>query len=69
MIGAIAADWESGAIAYVAGKNEVKCLILRAVTDIGDEIYRKPDLFRSRVKEVMPLMIKMVPEWIMRAEI
>lgn len=32
--GASAADWESGAIAWVADKNRVRCLILRGVTDL-----------------------------------
>ncbi len=32
--GAVAADWESGAIAWVAQRNGVRCLILRGVTDL-----------------------------------
>jgi adenosylhomocysteine nucleosidase len=35
--GAVAADWESGAIAYVARKNNVPCVIFRGVTDLVDE--------------------------------
>ena len=35
--GAIAEDWESGAIAWVAAKNHTRCLILRGVTDIVSE--------------------------------
>jgi nucleoside phosphorylase len=31
--GAIAGDWESGAIAWVAARNRTRCLILRAVSD------------------------------------
>ncbi len=33
--GAVAADWESGAIAWVAQKNAIRCLILRGVSDLG----------------------------------
>ncbi|HSV85435.1 MAG TPA: 5'-methylthioadenosine/S-adenosylhomocysteine nucleosidase, partial [Levilinea sp.] len=32
--GAVAADWESGAIAWVAQRNGVRCLILRGVSDL-----------------------------------
>ena len=35
--GAVAGDWESGAIAWVANRNRVRCLILRGVSDlVGD---------------------------------
>jgi len=37
--GAIAGDWESGAVAWVASKNETPCLILRGVTDLVGENY------------------------------
>lgn len=40
---AIAGDWESGAIAWVAARNHTRCLILRGVTDLvspdGGEAY------------------------------
>lgn len=32
--GAVAGDWESGATAYVAARNNTRCLILRGVTDL-----------------------------------
>ena len=32
--GAVGADWESGAIAWTAARNEVPCLILRAGSDL-----------------------------------
>lgn len=35
--GAVAGDWESGAIAWVARRNGVRCLILRGVTDLVGE--------------------------------
>jgi len=61
--GAIAADWESGAIAYVGHKiNKRKCLILRGVSDLGDEIYEAPDKFRIRVREIMPKLLDVLPK-------
>ncbi len=66
--GAIAGDWESGAIAYVAGKNKVKLLILREVSDIVSNIkgeaYGNFDLFIQRAERVMTDLLKVLPEWI-----
>ena len=66
--GAVAADWESGAIAWVANKNRVGCLILRGVTDIvgtkGGEAYGNIDLFHQRTDEIMDLLIKQLGAWI-----
>ena len=66
--GAVAADWESGAIAWVAKRNRVKCLILRGVTDLvgagGGEAYGDYELFRERTREVMGLLISQLPAWL-----
>lgn len=66
--GAVAGDWESGAIAYVAGKNKVKLLILREVSDIVSskkgEAYGNFDLFVQRAEKVMTDLLKVLPEWI-----
>lgn len=67
--GALAADWESGAIAYVAAHNGVRCLILRAVTDVvgpeGAEAYDGTmQLFVERTREVMQGMLAALPEWV-----
>ncbi len=67
--GAIAGDWESGAIAYVAARNHVRCLILRGVTDLvganGGEAYDGTmDLFRERTREVMIRLLEALPGWI-----
>jgi len=47
--GAIAADWESAALAWVAQKNGARLLILRAVSDLvsedGGEAYDNIDLY------------------------
>lgn len=66
--GAVAADWESGAIAWVAARNEVPCLILRAVTDLvdagGGEAYGRPELFAARTAEVMGRLLDSLPGWL-----
>lgn len=66
--GAAAADWESGAIAYVAARNDVRCLILRGVTDVvnseGGEAYNNLGLFASRTHEVMDRLLKSLPGWL-----
>ena len=65
---AVAADWESGAIAWVALKNNQRLLILRAVSDLvgegGDEVYGEYEEFASRAKEVMRRLIEVLPRWL-----
>ena len=64
---AFAGDWESGAIAWVANKNKVKCLILRGVSDLVNtetgEAYGNFDLFSQRTKEIMRKLIELLPDW------
>ena len=64
---AVAADWESGAIAWVAKKNGTRCLILRGVTDLvsseAGEAYGNFDLFTQRTKEVMRKLFEQLPKW------
>ncbi len=66
--GAVAADWESGAIAWVAQKNGCRCLILRAVSDLvgtgGGEAYGSYDLFVQRTRTVMKTLFKHLPAWL-----
>jgi adenosylhomocysteine nucleosidase len=66
--GAVAADWESGAIAWVANKNRVRCLILRGVTDLvgggGGEAYGNFDLFQQRTNEVMGQLVELSRAWL-----
>ena len=66
--GAVAADWESGAIAWVAKKNEVRCLILRGVTDLvstdGGEAYGNIEIFHENTKKVMKGLIEQLPGWL-----
>jgi adenosylhomocysteine nucleosidase len=69
--GAIAADWESGEIAWVAEKNHTQCLILRGVTDIvgenGGEAYNgNIDLFIKNTEIIMRKLLSSLPQWIMK---
>lgn len=62
---AVAADWESGAIAWVAAKNQVRCLIMRGVSDMvspeGGEAYGNVGLFHERTKTIMARLIEILP--------
>lgn len=70
--GAVAGDWESGAIAYVANRNHVPCLILRGVTDVvgvdGDDTYGNLDLFVERSAQMMELLLDNLPAWLSNAD-
>lgn len=70
---AVAGDWESGAIAWVAARNQVKCLILRGVTDLvssqGGEAYGDIGVFAAASKPIMKRLINSLPDWITRANI
>jgi adenosylhomocysteine nucleosidase len=65
---AVAADWESGAIAWVAQRNNIRVLILRAVTDLvggdGGEAYGNIELFHERTKTVMRELFRQLPDWL-----
>jgi len=65
---AVAADWESGAIAWVANKNRVRCLILRGVTDLvgstGGEAYGNLELFHQRTDQIMKQLFSQLDAWI-----
>ncbi len=69
---AVAADWESGAIAWVAHRNGRRLLILRAVSDIvgsdGGEVYGDYELFQSRTREIMRHLVDLLPSWLAAIE-
>lgn len=69
---AVAADWESGAIAWTAKRNGVRVLILRGVTDLvgeaGGEAYGNPALFQERTKDVMRRLFARTPAYVREAE-
>lgn len=63
-----AADWESGAIAWVAKRNKVPCLILRAVSDlVGSEVsfaYGDYPYFERQCQGIMADFANHLPDWI-----
>lgn len=66
--GAIAADWESAALAWVAQKNGARLLILRGVSDLvseeSGEAYDNIALFKERTRGVMRRLIEQLPVWV-----
>jgi adenosylhomocysteine nucleosidase len=69
--GAAAGDWESGAIAYVAARNDTRCLILRGVSDLvgsdSGEAYGNIQVFTTSTREIMGQLVHFLPEWIAKA--
>jgi adenosylhomocysteine nucleosidase len=65
---AVAADWESGAIAWVANRNRQRLLILRGVSDLvgreGGEAYGDYELFIARTREIMRTLLQALPRWL-----
>lgn len=68
---ASAADWESGAIAWVARRNAVPCLILRGVSDLvgadGGEAYQAIEVFHHGTRQVMEPLLQALPGWLENA--
>ncbi len=66
--GAIAADWESAALAWVANRNNARLLILRMVSDLvsekGGEVYGDIESFNERAKEIMKKLFEQLPDWL-----
>lgn len=66
--GAIAADWESAALAWVANKNNARLLILRGVSDMvseqGGEAYGDLEIFNQRAKDIMKQLFDQLPDWL-----
>lgn len=66
--GALAADWESAALAWVAQKNKARLLILRGVSDMvsegGGEAYNNIEIFNQRAKHIMKQLFDQLPAWL-----
>jgi nucleoside phosphorylase len=66
--GALAADWESGALSWVANKNNARLLILRAVSDLvtekGGEAYGNIELYKERTMRIMGQLLDRLPDWL-----
>jgi adenosylhomocysteine nucleosidase len=64
---AIAADWESGAVAYVAYTcNGIQCRILRVVSDmvVSGDIYGNNQTFADRIEQYLPTLLKKLPDFV-----
>jgi adenosylhomocysteine nucleosidase len=63
-----AGDWESAAIAWVAGRNSQRCLILRGVSDLVDEqgspAYGDDEYFERAAQRLMQQLVSLLPGWI-----
>jgi len=63
--GAVVADWESGAFAWVCDRNKRDWLVIRVVTDLVNdregEALGNAELWRQRTREVMPKLLEHVP--------
>ena len=71
--GAVAGDWESGAIAWVAARNQTRCLILRGVTDLvggsGGEAYDgNIHVFVEGTREILKRLVEALPAWLAKWE-
>jgi len=67
----LCADWESGAIAYICRLNQVRCCIVRGITDIPVEEVQKsaisqgtdyrsntPKVMEKLIEEILPILIR-----------
>ena len=63
-----AGDWESGAIAWVAKRNNLPCLILRGVSDLVDpsagEAYGNYAFFEEQTRSIMDNFVQHLPAWL-----
>jgi len=70
--GAVASDWESASIAWVAQRNQVRCLILRGVSDLvgpdGGEAYEgNAHVFEENTQAIMSRLVEQLPDWLAAA--
>jgi adenosylhomocysteine nucleosidase len=70
--GAVAGDWESGAIAWVAARHGTRCLILRGVTDLvsniqADAYDENPSVWTEATEGIMRSLVEQLPDWVDRA--
>jgi adenosylhomocysteine nucleosidase len=67
---AVAADWESGAIAYVASHNQTPLVILKGVSDVvspaGSETYGSMETFEASARQILARLLVLLQE-ILRA--
>lgn len=62
------ADWESGAIAWIAHRNQIPVLILRTVSDLvspeGGEAYGDYEFFETQCQSIMANFADHLPQWL-----
>lgn len=63
-----AGDWESGAIAWVAARNQMRLIVLRGVTDLvsasGSEAYGDMEYFSQAALQMMHRLVEALPDWL-----
>ena len=66
-------DWESGPIAWVAGRNQQRLLILRGVSDVvgasGGEVYENMTAYTDRTNMVMKRLITIAGEFLSHQDV
>jgi len=72
--GAVAGDWESAAIAWVAARQQTPCLILRGVSDLiggsGGEAYDgNIHVFVEGTTKILKNLIAALPDWLAQADV
>lgn len=70
--GAVVGDWESGAMAWVAQRQGIPCLILRGVTDLvgeagGDAYDGSGQIWIEVTERIMAALVGQLPRWLERA--
>lgn len=68
--GAVAGDWESGAIAYTCARNHQRVVILRGISDLvradGGDAYGNMAAFETGARIVMQRLLGELPAWLDR---
>ena len=68
--GAVAADWESAAFAWVAERNDIPWLILRGVSDLVSPIKAETEgnlsLWQARTDQIMEDLLNQLPWYLIR---
>jgi nucleoside phosphorylase len=67
--GALGADWESGAVAYVCKRNNTRCMIVRGVSDLvgpeGGEAYGDGNtLYEESTLHIIQKLDRQLPIWL-----
>lgn len=62
---AVAGDWESGSIAFVAKLNKIPAIVMRGVSDLvgedGGEAYKNVEVFERNTQRIMKKLVENLP--------